>query len=76
MEGIADVTSPSHMIRTQFPPDSGFLKVQLDQDDPVAEDIVILIKPKDPHEPMVVVEPGIAGQYSKEDMYSRLYLFT
>ena len=65
MEGIADVTSPSHKIRTTSPPDSGFLKVQLDQDGPVTEDIVILIKPKDPHQPMVVVEPGIAGQYSK-----------
>ena len=68
MEGIADVTSPSHKIRTTFPPDSSFLKVQLDQDAPVTEDIVILIKPKDPHQPMVVVEPGIAGQYSKEEV--------
>ena len=74
MEGIADVTSPSHKIRTTSPPDSGFLKVQLDQDGPVTEDIVILIKPKDPHQPMVVMEPGKAGQYSKEDLYSRLYL--
>ena len=62
MEGIAEVSSPSHKIKTSSLPDrGGLLKVQLDQDGPVTEDIVILIKPKDPHQPMVLMEPGIAG---------------
>ena len=62
-EGIAEVSSPSHKIKTSSPADRGdLLKVQLDQDGPVTRDIVILIKPKDPHQPMVLVEPGRAGQ--------------
>ena len=60
-EGIAEVSSPSHKIRTSSPPDGGgMLNVELDQDGPVTKDIVILIKPKDPHRPLVVVEPGAA----------------
>ena len=64
-EGIAEVSSPSHKIKTSSPPDgAGLLKVQLDQDGPVTKDIVILIRPKDPHHPMVAVEPGVAGKYT------------
>ena len=64
-ERIAEVTSPSHKIRSTSPADGGgVLKVQLDQDGPVTKDIVILIKPKDPHCPLVVVESGVAGSPS------------
>ena len=66
-EGIAEVSSPSHKIKTSSPPDGvNLLKVQLDQDGPVTKDIVILIKPKDPHRPMVAVEPGVAGKSDHE----------
>ena len=64
-ERIAEVTSPSHKVRSTSPADGGgVLKVQLDQDGPVTKDIVILIKPKDPHRPLVVVESGVAGSPS------------
>ena len=71
VEGIAEVSSPSHKIRTSSSPDSGgLLKVQLDQDGPVTKDVVILIKPKEPHRPVVLVEPGVAGEYCQACVYS------
>ena len=55
-DGIAEVTSPSHKIRTST--EGGMVKVSLDDEN--QSDIVILIRPKDPHRPMVIVEPGLS----------------
>ena len=56
LEGVADVVSPSHRIKTQTAGE--VMNVGLEED--CLKDIVILVHPKEPHKPMVIVEPGLS----------------
>ena len=55
-EMISDITSPTHNITMQEK--SGLMHVSLQDATPLNEDLVILVKFHDPHQPKVIAEPG------------------
>jgi hypothetical protein len=59
-DSLDGVSSPSHKVK--YRTENNTMKVEIDED-PSSKDIVILMKPKHPHVPNVLVEPGrpIAG---------------
>ena len=59
---VSSVTSPSHQLKCTV--ENNITKVQLTDEGPVTKDIVILIKPKYPHRPLVHVEPAVSNTKS------------
>ena len=55
-EIISDITSPTHNITAQEK--SGLIHISLQDATPLDEDLVILVKFRDPHHPKVIAEPG------------------
>ena len=58
-DDIAEVTSPSHRITTQ--PSGQVINVGVDLDEETPKDVAILVCPKEPHKPLVIVEPGLSN---------------
>ena len=61
---VAEVSSPSHQLRTAQVADS--MNVCIAEEGPIRGDVTILIGYKDPHKPMAIVEAPIEGSKMRE----------
>ena len=57
-QGVAEVTSPTHTITTTLKSDENKIDVILAAPEPLAGDLVILIKHRQPHAPTALIENG------------------
>ena len=62
---VADVSSPTHKLKIDQTADCA-VNVCIAEEGPLRGDVTILIRYKDPHEPMAIVEPAIKGRKTKE----------
>ena len=70
---VAEVSSPTHQLKTEEAMDC--VNVCIPGEGPVRGDVTILIRYKDPHEPMAMVEAAIEGSKTKE-MKSKAVMLT
>ncbi len=70
--GVAEVTSPTHTVT--ITPEGEELVVRLSDQHPLNKDLVVHVRPKEPHRPKAVVEPSLQSQDENSFMSSSVVM--